>query len=77
MDPQRGSSAIMIATDGTAVLAEMHLKLTMLEGGMAGASNVAARVAEIKNQIAAAVVNISTIPSLASKRKKSEHKSEE
>ena len=57
----------MAAADGTAVLAEIHNRLTALEARMAGASNVATRVAELENQIIAMAANTSAIPTLASK----------
>ena len=43
----------MATTGGTAVLAEINNRLTALEAGMSGASNVASRVAHIEIQIAA------------------------
>ena len=50
---QRRISAIVAATDGTAVLAEIHNRHTSLQAGMSGASNVTSRVAQIEIQIAA------------------------
>ena len=57
----------MTTSDGTAVLAEIHNRLTTLEVGMSGASNVPSRVAEIENQTAAVAASISAIPYMASK----------
>ena len=57
----------MATTDGTAVLAEINNRLNAIEDGMCGASNVAARVAQIVNRIAA---SSSAITNMASKIQK-------
>ena len=41
----------MATTDRTVVLAEINSRLTALEAGTSGASNVASRVAQIETQI--------------------------
>ena len=51
----------MATTHGTAVLAEIHNRLTTLEAGMSGVGNVASRLAQSEMQIAASVSAISNI----------------
>ena len=51
----------MASTDGPAVLAEISNRLNSLEARMSGASNVAARAAQIEIQIAASASAITNV----------------